>query len=399
MREPHRSDARRRSFWRFTSHEIFFALIVAVITVWMTTFVVVLMRQPILGGDFMVFYTLGTLAERGDWAAQYDWREFHALQVTLFPPSADYSYPPTYPPLVPALYMGFARLPFESAFAAWLVFSTALYSGLAWLAASAWRHIPRAQIVLASLVFPPLVAHQVLGQSTVWPLTAFVVGWWTLTRGRPLLGGLALSLVAIKPHLGMALAVVLLATRSWRVIAGIGAGCAAQALLTVVVCGTGAVAAYVRTTLVVLRNPMLLDPSDPRHTHALRTSLERVVPVAAATSVWILVSGLVAVLTVLVWRRSQEWTLRFASLLLATLLISPHVQTYDAILLAPAALWLTGWAFQHHRTSVIVGLAALSIIFLTPFTRIAGVPLTIPLMIWLLWETSRRPAQPIGVAL
>ena len=76
-------------------------------------------------------------------------------------------------------------------------------------------------------------------------------------------------------------------------------------------------------------------------------------------------------------------------LLVATLLISPHLQTYDAILLAPAVLWLTQWAVQNHRPHVVVALAVLSVIFLTPATRIAGVPLTIPVMAWLLWEIKR----------
>jgi hypothetical protein len=397
MREPHRSDA-RRSFWRFTSHEILFALIVAVMTVWTATFVVVFMRQPILGGDFMEFYTFGRLALDGNWAWQYDWSAFDALQVSLLPASSDYDYRPSYPPLVPALYAPFALLPFATAFAAWLAASTVAYGCLMAVAARPWRHPSHAPEVLASLIFPPFIAHQVLGQSTIWPLIGFVGGWWLMTRGRPVLAGIALSLVAIKPHLGMALAIVLVATRSWPTISGIGLGCGAQAILTALVCGTGAVTAYVRTTIIVLHNPMLIDPTDPRHTHALRTSLERITSVTTATVAWLVLCGVIAWLTVKVWRRSEEWTLRFATLLVATLLISPHVQTYDAILLAPATLWLTQWALQNHRRQMVVGLAVLSVIFLTPATRIAGIPLTIPLMIWLLWETSRRPVQAIEAA-
>ena len=390
MPEPKRQPARPRSQWRFSSHEILFALTVFVITVWIATVVVVLMTQPLLGGDFVAFYTSGALALRGDWAGQYDWPAFHALQVSLVPASADYNYPQSYPPLVPALYAVFALLPFTAAFAAWLGFSGVLYSCLMAVAASGSRQISRAQAVLAGLVFPPFVAHQVLGQSTVWPLVGFVGGWWALTRGRPLIAGMVLSLVAIKPHLGIALAIVLIAMRLWRVVAGIALGCLTQAVASLAVGGMAAVAAYVRTTIAVLRNPLLVEASDPRHLHALRTSLERLLPQGLAGIGWLIASAFFAWMTIRAWRRSEDWNLRFAVLLMATLLISPHVQTYDAILLAPAVLWLTQWALQNHRPRMVLALAVLSVIFLTPATRIVGVPLTIPLMTWMLWQVKSQ---------
>jgi len=380
---------RQRTMWRFSPHEIRFALIVAVVVVWIGTVAVVLMRQPIPGGDFMVFYSFGELGLRGEWARQYDWASFHALQVSLVPQSTEYTYPPTYPPLVPALYVPFAMLPFAAAVAAWLVSSTGLYICLVAIASQAWREASRLHLILASLVFPPFVAHQALGQSTIWPLIGFVGGWWALSRGRPLLAGIVFSLVAIKPHLGIALAIVVLATRSWRVIAGIGLGGGAQALLTLTICGPEAIAAYVRTTVLVLRNPMLIDPTDPRHTHALRTSIEPLVGSTPATIVWLAVSALAAWLTITVWQKSGEWTLCLAALLLATLLISPHVQTYDAVLLAPATLWIAHWALANDRKHMLLELAVLSVIFLIPWARIGSVPLTIPLMFWLLWEVSR----------
>jgi hypothetical protein len=382
--------------WRFSRHETLFALIVAAVAVWIATVVVVLMTQPLLGGDFMQFYTFGKLAIRGEWARQYDWPSFHALQVSLVPESTEYDYPPSYPPLVPALYVPFAALPFGLAFVVWLVSSSVLYMCLVAVAARTWREIPRLHVMLGSLVFPPFVAHQVLGQSTIWPLLGFVGGWWALTYRRRLLGGIILSLVAIKPHLGIALAIVLLATRSWRVIAGIALGGGVQALLTLVICGADAIVAYVRTTLMVLRNPMLIDPTDPRHTHALRTSLERIAPHDLATAVWLAASTLIAWMTIRVWRRNQEWTVRMPTVLFATLLISPHVQTYDAIILAPAVVWLTPWALAVHRSSVVVGLVVLSIVFLMTSARMAGIPLTIPLMTWVLWECRRLGPGSVG---
>lgn len=384
---------RRRSVWRFSRRETLFALIVAVVAVWVATVVLVFGTQPLLGGDFIAFYTSGRLVLRGDWTGQYDWSAFHALQVSLVPDSSDYFYPQSYPPLVPALYAPFALLPFVRAVTAWLVFSSVLYSCAIAVAAIAWRQVPRMQIVLAGLLFPPFVAHQVLGQSSVWPMIGFVGGWWALLLGRPMLGGIVLSLVAIKPHLGIALAIVLIAMRQWRVVAGVTLGCTAQAVVSIVVCGATAVTAYVRTTIAVIRNPLLIEASDPRHLHALRTSLDRILPQQVALIGWLVASAVIAWVTVKVWQRSGDWALRFAALLLATMLISPHVQTYDAILLAPAVLWIAQWALANERKHMLLELAVLSVIFLMPRARIGSVPLTIPLMFWVLWEISRSGAR------
>ena len=98
------SRGRRGSMWRFSAREVTVMLGFAVAAVWTTLVFVVPVGQPVLGGDFMVFYTFGTAARLGDWAIQYDWPAFHALQISLIPTSDSHVYPPTYPPLVPALY-------------------------------------------------------------------------------------------------------------------------------------------------------------------------------------------------------------------------------------------------------------------------------------------------------
>jgi hypothetical protein len=356
-------------------------------------------RQPVLGGDFMVFYTFGTAARLGDWTIQYDWPAFHALQVSLIPQSDSHTYPPSYPPLVPALYGPFSLLPFPVAYAAWVVFSAGAYGSLMAIAARGCVLASQRHVLLACLLFPPFVAHEVVGQSTIWPLAGFVCGWWALTQSKPLAGGLMLSAVAIKPHLGMALAIVLLAMRLWRTVAGVLLGLTLQIGVTLAICGTDAVAAYLTTTLRVLRDISLIEPKDARFTHALRMSLESLLPHGVATAGWFIASGLFGWMVVRVWRHGEEWTLRMAALLLATLLISPHVQAYDAILLAPAALWLICWAVSARQPAVTVGVVVLSIAFVVPSARLWGIPLTLPLMAWLLWrcqrevERSPRPAD------
>jgi hypothetical protein len=123
-------------------------------------------------------------------------------------------------------------------------------------------------------------------------------------------------------------------------------------------------------------------------------TFESLMPHGVATAAWLVASGVFGWMLVRVWRRSEEWTLRMSALLLATLLISPHVQAYDAILLAPAALWLLCWAARLRQPAVILGAVALSIAFVVPAARLWGIPLTLPLMAWLLWRCQRNVQGP-----
>ena len=194
--------------------KITFALGVAVATFWVYMIAVFFPSQPIPGGDFMVFYTLGALARTGRWAAQYDWAAFHDLQVALVPTSSDYVYAPAYPPLVPVLYLPFAWTRFVPAFACWAATVVVAYAWLMDRVAASCRAFRRRDVLLGSLIFPGFIALVVIGQTTVWPLLGFVTGWLALERARPILAGVLFSLVAVKPHFGLGLALVLLFSRS-----------------------------------------------------------------------------------------------------------------------------------------------------------------------------------------
>lgn len=357
-----------------------------VLVTWGALCVFIFARQPVLGGDFMQFYVIGGLALRGDWALQYDWPAVHALQVQLLPASAPYYYAPAYPPLVAALYAPFAALPFPWAFGTWALATGGLYAWLVSLCARACTVLRRAHVLLAALVFPPFIALVIMGQSSLWPLAGFVGGWWALDRGRPVLAGLLLALVSLKPHFGVALAFVVVLTQSWRLLAGLIIGIAVHAALAAGIAGVDAVQAWFAAAMGALRNPGAFDPVDARHTHALRAAVAALAPERVATGVWLAVLGVSVWLTVRVWRADRSWALRFAALLLAAILASPHVLAYDGVLLVPVVVWLLDRAIRLRQYDVIVSLVGVSIAFVAPPARIAGIPITIPLMAWLLWR-------------
>ena len=52
-------------------------------------------------------------------------------------------------------------------------------------------------------------------------------------------------------------------------------------------------------------------------------------------------------MAVAVWRSSSPLALRYPTLLLAAVLVNPHIYIYDLLALAPALLLLADWAIAH----------------------------------------------------
>ena len=153
-----------------------------------------------------------------------------------------------------------------------------------------------------------------------------------------MLAGVLFSLVAVKPHFGLGLALVLLFSRSWRTIAGVLAGLALQGTLSLIVCGPGAISAYVTTTLAMASNPAVLEPMDTRHTHALHAALSTLMP-GRCVCIWLVLSVGIGWLAARIWRANTRWTIRIAALLLASV-PSVRMSSFTTGILAPAVFWL-----------------------------------------------------------
>jgi alpha-1,2-mannosyltransferase len=370
--------------------EITFALSIAVAVIWLCIIFIIFPGQPVLGGDFMEFYTFGALAHARRWALQYDWTALHQLQVALVPSSADYFYSPVYPPFIPALYLPFAWMPFTAAFAAWAGMTAAVYGTLMSAVAGCCRALAKEHVILGSLIFPGFIALICAGQTTVWPLVGFVTGWMALERGHPMIAGLLLSVVAVKPHFGLGLALVLFFTASWRIIAGGLVGACLHGATSLLVCGPAAVRSYVTATIAIAGNPAMVEPLDTRHTQSLHAAFSALMPPTAAFGAWLLLSACITWLAVRVWRANTRWTIRVVALLLASVLISPHLLVYDSVLLVPVVVWLLDDAIVARKWATAGGVLLLAGVCVLSAARVGGVHLALPIMIWLL--SSNRNA-------
>jgi hypothetical protein len=382
-----------RSFWRIRRGEIAAQLSAIVVVTWGWTAVVMLvpgmrsMAGPVKGGDFLQFFILGTLAGRGEFGSLYDVEILHRVQLAVLPDSTTDFYLTPYPPHAGLLFAPLSQLSYLSALAIWAVFICLAYGLAVW---SAWRRcawLPREPflVILAAVAFLPFWQLLMHGQVTVVPMLAFAAAWLALERDRRFLAGACLGLIALKPQLALAVAVVVLARREWAMLAGGATTVAAHVLGVAAIMGFGVWGDYLDFVRRVPSVIHMLQPK-PYQMHSLRGFFDLLLPRWAVEVSWLLTSALVLAALVRVWRPGVSLNLRIAMLIIATALVSPHLFVYDCALLAPALLVACDWALSRpvgevHRRLVLAGIYFLFAAYLVPIARIVPVQPSVPLLL------------------
>ncbi|HTD78506.1 MAG TPA: hypothetical protein VK898_12780, partial [Chloroflexota bacterium] len=112
--------------------------------------------------------------------------------------------------------------------------------------------------------------------------------------------------------------------------------------------------------------PRIADMLEPRPGDSLRSLFKLIAPSPTFASILYGASALATVVVVsTIWRSRASVEIRHAALVLALVLISPHVGPYDLVLLAPVYFLLANWlaraADASHRVA-LVGLLSASFI-------------------------------------
>jgi hypothetical protein len=297
------------------------------------------------GTDFLHFYTLGSLALEHRGADLYDMTEQSELAALRVPQAGHLFFIALYGPQASLLFAPMAALPYGTALGLWLIISVGLYGFCCY---AIWRTCSNLQrdgwlVLLLGLAYPALFHLMVWGQSSALALACLTGGYLALRAGNKFLAGLAIGCLMIKPQLGLAAAFVFVAAREWRVVAGAVVSALANLSAGWAYYGTP----VMRTYLAQLwHSPGLMPQLEPRlyQTHSLRTLWAMLLP-WPQIAFWMYAASAAAVLCValLCWRSGASLNLKFSVLLLATVLVSPHLTVYDLVILAPAFLLLADW--------------------------------------------------------
>lgn len=147
-------------------------------------------------GDFFILWSAARQALQVPLATVYDPAAFHAWKLAWTSgPLADYPF--LYPPHTALLLLPLARLPHSVALLCWNLLSLALY-----LAGSLLLLRPRRLLPLAAAVAPAATVCLLFGQAGLLCGGLALLGFGLLPR-RPLLAGVLLGLLALKPQFAL----------------------------------------------------------------------------------------------------------------------------------------------------------------------------------------------------
>lgn len=386
---------------RLRAHGLILALCLWSVYVWNISTPGLLDRAGNLKGtDFLHFYTLGSLALNHRGNDLYNLEAQSQLAGWRVPVAAGIRYLPLYPPQVSLFFAPFARLSYACALIFWLTLTSLIYGGCCY---ALWRACPNLRtskltVAILALAFPAFWHLIAWGQTSALALACFTAAFFGLRARREFLAGLALGCLIFKPQLALASALVFAVTLNWQVLAGALFSAAAQLTAAWLYYGPAPLRDWINTLLNV---PTLLPLLEPRlyQTHSLRTFWTMLIPSPPVSlALYLTTALLISALTVACWRTHLSLSLRYPALLLATVLLAPHLTVYDLVILAPAFLLLSDWIVsqaEHPATRHLKLLLYLAFLLplLGPLTRWTHFQLSVPVMSALLygiWNLSRK---------
>ena len=356
------------------------------------------------GSDYIYFYVMGSLISEGRADALYEpaahlaeGRRRIDPQLTLYAPYSNYG------PQVAAAFAPLSRLTFGRSLAVFLILTALAYAASVWLV---WRLTPALGpygalvgiLAAGSPAFFTLIRYAQLSGLSLLLLSLALVA---LGRDRRFLAGVVIGLMVFKPQLGVVLGLVMILAGEWRVVAGAALAASAELAAAWLVSGSTVMRQYANVLVTLARDPSLVQIY-PGEVHSLRGFVHLLTASPAVLSVISIVAVAVAV-----WVGARSWksdvplTMKWGVLVVLTVLASPHLLTYDLILLTIPLLVFADWAVrrQEHPLQPWVG-RLLLLLYLAPFSsnlaRLVPVQLSVVVMVALVWMLIRGPRSVVG---
>lgn len=304
---------------------------------------------PPLGADFAGLYCAGSILN--EWGpardrlydSAYQDARYHELLPNV---REEEKLPFVYPPFVAAAFRLLARLPYERAFAVWLLVSAGLYVGSLALTWHALRptELDRTTVFLLALSFEPFLMETWLGgQLSAVGVFCFALSFCLERHDRNFAAGAALGLCLYKPTLLVLFVPLLVVARRVKMLAGFVVAALALAALSLWAAGTHNCQDFIRVLWDFAQNTtgagtlilrlwkyvdlnsffrMLLGGSSAAN--GILLLLAAVAPLSWLMALWWRYARLSAGQRDLVWAATLTWTL----------LINIYVCIYDASVMA-----------------------------------------------------------------
>jgi hypothetical protein len=345
------------------------------------------------GRDFLNYWTGGRLALTGDVDIAYDLHSYNTLLRGWFSPEQSgmaFSYPPHALPLLAP----FGALPYLAAYVVWSLIGAVGFAAIA----LGRRPVAADKALLAAIALAPILwVNIVFGQLGLL-LAVLFVGALRALPARPVLAGILMGVLTIKPQLGLLLPLVLLLTGAWRAIAAAIATALALAALSLALFGIEPWQLYLSQTMplqwaFVTR----MDGFFANQMITPYTALWSVgVPVKTALVLQAVIAAVIAATTFMTLRSGASWPLKSAIVAFASVLMVPYVLAYDLAIPLAALVW---HLCEDRPRPEPVSLALVGALWALPFAltillQVNGIPL-LPVALlaayaWLVAEALRH---------
>ena len=355
------------------------------------------------GTDYIYFYVMGSLISEGRAAALYE-PDAHLAegrrridpQLNLYAPYSNYG------PQVAAVFAPLSRLPFGRSLAVFLILTALAYAASVWLM---WTLTPAlrpygalvAILAAGSPAFFTLIRYaQLSGLS----LLLLSLALFALVHDRRFLAGAVIGLMVFKPQLGVVIALVMILAGEWRIVAGAALAASAELAGGWLVSGSTVMGQYVGVLVTLARDPSLVQIY-PGEVHSLRGFFHLLTGSPVVLSLVSILAVAVAVwLGVRAWKSEMPLTMKWGLLVVLTVLASPHLLTYDLVLLTIPLVVFADWAVAHREDPWQPWVSRLLLLlYLAPFSsnlvRLVPVQLSVVVMVLLVWCLVRGPASAI----
>jgi hypothetical protein len=325
--------------------------------------------------DFLSFWAAGRLALNGQAGVAYDMVAHRLMERTASPIGGWLPFP--YPPPFLLFVTPFGALGLWTAFALWLVVTSAIYI----IGTRKIAPLPY------SLAHPAVLVNTWIGQNGFLTTGVFALGLGAFERSA-FAAGAIFGLLIIKPQLALLVPIAFIAGREWRAIAGAALTSLLLVLISYVIFGWEAYAGFFH----LLPQQARLIASGKLQWNELASvyAAFRLVGVSATISIAAQLTAAIGAAAI-TWR---AWALRLdtrgPTLAAATLLVTPYLLTYDSILL----IIPMGWFIQKQRYPV--ALVVIWVLCLLPIISYSGtytgpntIPLAALLCLWLLYRDEK----------
>jgi hypothetical protein len=394
---------------RLRAHGLLLALCLWLTYAWILSSPGLLDRNGIVkGADFLHFYTLGSLAREHRGAQLYDMETQSTLTQERVPQVGRVRFVPLYGPQVSLLFAPLSMLPYSQALLVWLLLNAAIYALCCY---AVWKTCPNLQsesmlVFILALGYPGFFHLIAWGQSSGLALACFTAAYLALRSQRSFLAGLALGCLVFKPQLGLASAFVIVGAGEWMMALGALLAAIAQLSVGWLYYGTSVMRGYLYHLVHVRSLFSQLEPR-PYQMHSLRSFWATLIPWPhLGFALYIITAVTVLGIALSFWKTRVPLNLRFSALLIATVLVSPHLTVYDLVILAPAYLLLADLAVSDGRpTARILGMLlylGYALPLLGPLSIWTRLQLSVPAMagiLWMMFRVAESQTEAVSEAL